>query len=134
VGVAFRLRPDGTYFVRIHGPNGVRELRAVFDTASELCLIQRSDAIELGYNAFYIPEVANLKTKLLTPHYLVKVPFITISKIEVGKLVVENVLTAAQDLSNELGVDFVMGRSLLGNYKLVYDFPRGIVELTEGSP
>lgn len=96
--------------------------------------MQRSDAIELGYNAFYTPDAPNLNTKAITPHYLIKVPFITIDKIEVGKLVVENVLTATQDLTQNLGVDFVIGRSLLGSYKLVYDFPRRIVELTEGSP
>jgi hypothetical protein len=94
--------------------------------------MQRSDAIELGYNAFYIPEAPNLKTTVLTPHYLVKAPFIKIDKLEVGQLVVENVLTAAQDLTQNLGVDFVIGRSLLGSLKLTYDFPRRIVELTGG--
>ncbi len=134
MGLVLRLRPDGTFFVRIHGPKGVRELRAVIDTASELCLIQRSDATDLGYNAFYIPEAPNVNTKIITPHYLIKVPFITIDKIEVGKFVVKNVLTAAQDLTENLGVDFVIGQSLLGSYKLVYDFPRRIVKLAEGSP
>jgi hypothetical protein len=133
--VVLRPRPNGRFFVKVMGPNGAHELLAAVDTASEICLIHRADAVELGYNASYIPNVPNaaMKTKVVTPWYALKVPFVTLTRVEVGDLAVEGVLTAAQDISEEMGLGFVLGRNFMQGLRLSYDFPNGemVLEKTE---
>lgn len=129
------LCPDKRFFVRIYGRSGVHELRAVIDTASTLCLIQRKDALELGYHAYYAPSIANFGagTKVLTPNYAINLPTVTLSKIEVGNIVLANVLTAAQDMLEDLGVDFVLGQNFLRNFEACFDFASEKVVLTSKS-
>ena len=41
------------FFIRVKGPKGVREFRAILDTGSTYSTIPLQDARELGYDAYY---------------------------------------------------------------------------------
>jgi predicted aspartyl protease len=122
--VILPLNPAKPFFVRVHGKYGVHELRAVIDTASTYCLMRRKDAIELGYHAYYDPGVANYGQGLvaLTPNYIIKLPIVTLTKLEVGGIVLENVMAATQDMTEDLGVDVVLGQNFLEGLEACFDF------------
>jgi predicted aspartyl protease len=131
--LALSLAEVSRFFVRIHGRLGVHELRAVIDTASPLCIINKRDLIELGYHAFYGPNIANVGegTKVLTPYYMIKAPTVKVSKIQVGGIEVSDVAAIGQDLTEDLGVDVVLGGSFMKHLKVTFDYPAGEVVLEE---
>jgi predicted aspartyl protease len=125
------LPTDRPFFVRIYGRYGVHELRAVIDTASELCLMQKKDALELGYHPFYSTGWANAGTgtNALTPYNVIEMPTFTLDKVEIGRMVWENVPTSAIDFIENLGVDVILGRSFLKGFEARFDFTKGTVAL-----
>ncbi len=126
------LRTDRPFFVRIYGRYGVHELRAVIDTASELCLMQKKDAIELGYHPFYLKGLANsgTGTNALTPYNVIEMPTFNLDRVEVGGMIWKNLPTSAIDFIENLGVDVLLGRSFLKGLEARFDFSKENVVLT----
>ncbi len=135
MGLILPLRRGKPFFVRVHGRYGIHELRAVIDTASELCLIQKKDALELGYSPFYSTGWANAGpgTTGVTPFNIIEMPTLTLDKVEVGSVVSENVPAAACDFIEDLGVDLILGQSFLKGYEACFDFAKERVVLTKKS-
>jgi|YelNatPaOPRAMG01_1025707.scaffolds.fasta_scaffold21997_5 hypothetical protein len=116
-------------FVRIHGKEGVHELRAAIDTAASLCMVQKRDLIELGYHAYFGPRVANIGegAEVITPYYKIRAPLVRVKEIELGRLIAKDVPCLGVDIFEDLGVDVILGRSFLENFDLEFDFKDDVV-------
>ncbi|MBI2183405.1 MAG: retropepsin-like domain-containing protein [Thaumarchaeota archaeon] len=120
-------------FVRVEGSNGERELRAILDSGATICLIRRSDALELGYQALYEKWMPFMGEggPAVTNGYIVDAPIVTLSEVSLGKITKKNVRTLAFELPEEGGIDFVVGTNFLKNMKVTMDFSRRTLRFDE---
>ncbi len=119
-----------TFFVRIKGPRGVRELRAVLDTGSSLCTIPTTDAREIGYEAFYDPIVNKGEgVYTLTQTGILDAGPLTLEEISVADLSAKNVPAIACNLPRMGGIDMILGLSFLNNFKTTIDFNQGYLTI-----
>jgi predicted aspartyl protease len=119
-----------TFFVRISGPKGSRELRAVLDTGSTYCTIPVVDARELGYDAFYDPLANKGDGALaLTQAGILDIASITLKDIKVAELSAADVPALAYELPRMSGVDMVLGLSFLQHFKITIDFHQGLLAI-----
>ncbi len=119
-----------SFFVRIKGPGGVRELRAILDTGSSCCTIPIVDARELGYDAFYDPLANKGEGSLaLTQGGILDVQPLTLQEISVAEISAVNVEALAYQLPRLSGADMILGISFLQHFKLTLDFKNGEVRL-----
>lgn len=115
-----------TLFVRIKGPRGVRELRAVLDTGSSLCTIPITDAREIGYPVFYDPIVNRGEGIFtLTQTGVMDLEGLTLEEISVAGLSAKDVPAVACHLPRMGGVDMILGLSFLSRFKITLDYEGG---------
>lgn len=114
------------FFVRVRGPKGFRELRAVLDTGSTQCAISPVDAREIGYDCFFDP-LANKGegTLAMTQAGILDVLQLTIEEIQVADISVKNVKTLAYELPKMSGIDMVLGLNFIDNFKTSIDYASG---------
>ena len=116
------------FFVRIMGPKGVRELKAVLGTGSMYCSIPVVDARELGYDAFYDP-LANKGDGALavTQSGILDVQPIILQEISVSQLSAGSVEALVYELPRVSGADMILGLSFLKHFKVTLDSPSGLL-------
>lgn len=115
-----------TFFVRIKGPHGARELRAILDTGCALCSLPTTDARELGYQAFFDP-VSDKGEGLytLTHTGIVEAGPLVLEELTVGDLAARNVAAVAWNLPRLGGIDVILGLSFLNRFKTIVDYNTG---------
>ena len=118
------------FFVKVKGPRGEREFRAVLDTGSTECTVPVQDARALGYNAYFDPFTRTgegvrgiSKTDLFESDELV------LDEIAVGDLVARNVKAITHELPRWAGVEGVIGNSFLQHFKTSLDFKEGYLTI-----
>jgi len=125
------LKTPITFFVRIKGETGVRELRAVLDTGSAYTLIPKKDAIQLGYQAWYDPLISDSGqgVKTVMGSIIIAAPFIILQEVSVGELTAKNVEAVAWDMPRPSGADVLLGLSFLKNFTITIDYKKGILRI-----
>jgi len=119
-----------TFFVRIRGPRGVRELRAILDTGSSVCTIPVTDAREIGYEAFYDPIVDKGDgIYTITQTGILDLGPLTLQEVGVAELSAKDVTAVVSNLPRAGGVDVILGLSFLQNFKTTIDFDQGYLKL-----
>ena len=113
-------------FVRIMGPKGIRELKAVLDTGSMYCSIPVVDARELGYDAFYDPLTNKGDGALaVTQGGILDVQPIILQEISVAELSAISIEALVYELPRVSGTDMILGLSFLKHFKITLDSPGG---------
>ena len=119
-------------FVRLKGRNGVtREYQALLAPTSEYCILPKVDAYQLGY-----PEAAS-DTRLPSPNSLAIASYmgygrgasIKIAQVDLGEMSFRDVEFIAFDVSQNVGIDVVLGLTLLRQMRLELDFVSGTLRL-----
>jgi len=121
-----------TFFVRVRGPRGVRELRAILDTGSTLCTIPITDARELGYATFYDPIVnkgEGVYTVSLTG--IMDLEGLTLEEVAVAGLSSKDVAAVACHLPRLGGIDVILGVSFLKHFKITLDYENGWLNMEQ---
>ncbi|MBI2183403.1 MAG: retropepsin-like domain-containing protein [Thaumarchaeota archaeon] len=117
------LSDPPTFFVKVKGPQGFKELRAVLATGATLCLIRRSDAQELGYPALYQPwmPVEAEGSPAVTNGFIIDAPLITLEEVSLGTISRKKLRAMAFELPEQGGVDFIVGTNFLEGMKVTFD-------------
>ena len=119
-----------TFFVRVKGPRGTRELRAALDTGSLLCTVPVVDARELGYDCFYDPLANKGEGALaITQGGILDVAPVVLEEISVADLSAKNVGALAYNLPTMSGIDMILGLSFLKHFKITIDYMRDYLEM-----
>jgi predicted aspartyl protease len=125
------------FFVRVKGPKGVREFRAVFDTGSAESLIPVQDARSLGYNAYFDP-ISNIGTgtPVITKSDVFETDEIVLEEISVADITAKNVKAIAYNMPGPSGIEAVLGMSFIGQFKSCIDGEQGYltIESTHNKP
>lgn len=123
------------FFVRVKGPKGVREFRAIFDTGSTDCLIPLQDARALGYDAYY-DEISKTgeATRGVTKLVMIETDEIVLEEVAVADLVARDVKALAYDMPKSTGIEAVLGTSFLRNFKTCINFEQGYLTIEPISP
>lgn len=116
-------------FVRVKGPRGYREYRAVLDTGSQYCIIPLQDARDLGYNAYNNPNDPGLGTNAVTKTDMVELDEIDLEEISIGNLKARNVKSLAYHLPRLTGVEALLGLSFLEQFKTTIDYRAGYLTI-----
>jgi hypothetical protein len=120
---AFRDLP--TTFVRLKGRNGVtREYRALLSPTSEYCVLPSVYAYRLGY-----PEAAN-DSRLPSPNSVAIASYvgygrgtvIRMAQVELGDISLRDIEFLTFDILQSIGLDVVLGLTLLRHMHLDLDF------------
>lgn len=115
-----------SFFVRVKGPKGVRELRAVLDTGSQRCAISPVDARDLGYDCFFDPLANKGEGELaLMQSGIMEVGPLVIEEINVADLRVANIEALAYELPKMSGVNMVLGLNFIENLRTSINFDEG---------
>ena len=111
------------FFVRVKGPKGIREFRAVFDTGSAYSLIPVHDARALGYDAYFDP-ISNIGTGtgVITKSDIMEADGIVLEEVTVGDVKARNVKAIAYNLPRLGGIEAVLGISFMCNFRSCIDF------------
>ena len=119
-----------TLFVRIKGNKGTRELRAILDTGSQFCVVPMVDAIQLGYDAYFVPgDEPGEGTIVATQGCIIESREIVLEEISVGDLVAKDVQAFCHELPRISGLEVVLGLSFLKNFKTTIDYKKGVLTL-----
>jgi predicted aspartyl protease len=109
------------FFIRVKGPKGIREFRAVLDTGSTYCLVPLQDARDLGYDAYFDPftrvgtgVVGVAKTDIFETDEIV------LEEVAVADLVAKNVRAMTHELPRSAGIEGVIGNSFLRFFKTTW--------------
>jgi predicted aspartyl protease len=125
------LKSPLTFFVRLKGERGVRELRATLKPFATLTVVPYRDMLRLGYPVVFDPRVPQRGDGRLvaTMQGEIEVPPVTVDEIMVGDLVAKNVESVAYDLPNYLGTDVILGESFLKNFVWTLDYHRKVIRI-----
>jgi predicted aspartyl protease len=117
-------------FVRIKGPKGVRELRAVIDTGSTDCLIPLQDARSLGYDAYFDPFTrVGVGFRGISKTDIFETDRITLEEVSIGGLTAKDVRSMTLELPKWGGIEGVLGNSFLRHFKTCFNFEEGYLDL-----
>lgn len=118
------------FFVRVKGPKGVREFRAVLDTGSTDSLIPLQYARELGYDAYYDDfSKTGEATRGITKTDIIETDEIVLEEVAVADLVARDVKALAYDMSRFTGIEAVLGISFLRNFNTYINFEQGYLTI-----
>ena len=114
------------FFVRVKGPKGTREFRAVFDTGSAYSLIPVQDARSLGYNAHFDP-VSDIGTgtSIITKSDFVETDEIVLEEVSVADLTAKNVKAIAYNMPQIGGIEAVLGMTFISQFKTCMNIEQG---------
>lgn len=93
---------------------------------SEYCVVPKVDAFALGYS-----EVAKIDPGVTSPNRMAFVTsstygrdaVIKIVQVDIGTISIKNVDFVTYDALQATGFDVILGRNLLNNMRLEFDFP-----------
>jgi len=118
------------FFVRVKGPKGIREFRAVLDTGSTDCLVSLQDARALGYNAYFEPMTREGKgTKGISKTDIFETDEIVLEEVSVGSLVARDVKAMTYELPKWSGIEGVLGLSFLRHFNTHINFEEGYLDI-----
>jgi predicted aspartyl protease len=119
------------FFIRIKGPKGIREFRAILDTGSTYCAIPLQDARELGYDAYYDDfSKTGEATKGISKMGILETDELELEEVIVADLVARNVKALTWDLPKFTGIEAVLGMSFLCHFNTCLDFKQGYLTIT----
>jgi predicted aspartyl protease len=111
------------FFVRVKGPQGEREMRAVLDTGSVYSMIPVQDARQLGYDAYFDRmSMPDCGTPAVTKSDIIETDSIELEEVRVGNLVATNVKALTWDMPRLAGVEAILGLSFLKNFMTTLDY------------
>jgi predicted aspartyl protease len=118
------------FFVRVKGPKGTREFRAVLDTGCTDCSIALQDARALGYNAFFEPFTRTGEGQLaISTTDIWESDELVLEEVVVGDLVAKNVKAMTRELPRLAGIEGVIGNSFLRYFKTCLNFEDGYLTI-----
>ncbi len=118
------------FFVRVKGPKGVREFRAVLDTGSTDSLIPLQDARDLGYEAYFDPFTRTGEGTLgITKTDIFETDEIVLEEVAVADLVARDVKALAFNMPKSAGFEAVLGISFLRNFNTHINFEQGYLTI-----
>lgn len=134
---SFPMMSPPLVFVRVMGPRGSRELRAVLSPTSEYCLIGRRDAEDLGYETgpyhrkiAFLPEINKDHALVLaTVGGIIEAPIISIVEMNLAEILARDVKTAVYDLPEPIGFDMLLGAPFFGHKSIAFDFSRNNIAI-----
>jgi predicted aspartyl protease len=116
--------------VRVKGPNGTREFRAVLDIGCTDCIVPLQDARALGYNAFFEPFTRTGEgTLAVSTTDLYETDEIVLQEVSIGNLVAKNVKALTRELPRFSGLEGVLGVSFLSHFKVCVNYTEGYMEI-----
>lgn len=119
-----------TLFVRVKGPKGVREFRAVVDTGSTDCLIPLQDARALGYDAYFDPFTrVGVGFRGISKTDIFETDRITLEEVSIGGIVARDVRAMTHELPKWSGIEGVIGVSFLSHFKTCFNFEEGYLDI-----
>lgn len=127
-----KITPDRpiTFFVRIKGKKGIRELRAVLDMGSDYSIIPLQDAVKLGSIEFWNPDPEpDELMEAVTNACSIEGYEIVLDEVSVADAVAKNVKALAYDIPRAAGVEAVLGLSFLKNFKTTIDYGKGYLTI-----
>jgi len=116
-------------FVRIKGPKGSREYRAVLDTGSQYCVIPLQDARDLGYDTYVHPDDPGDGVKAVTKSDMAEYNFAELEEISVADVSAANVKALAYYLPKASRVEATLGLSFLENFRTTIDYGKGYLTI-----
>ena len=127
-----KINPDDpiVFFIRVKGPKGIREFRAVLDTGSTDSLIPLQDARALGYDAYFDPftRVGEGK-RAVSKTDLFETDEIVLEEVFVGDLIAKDVKALAFDMPKSAGIEAVLGLSFLRHFNTQINFEEDYLEI-----
>lgn len=121
-----------TFFVRVKGSRGERELRAVLSTGSSLCTIPPTDAREIGYEAFYDPLMdSGDGIYTINQTGIMDLGGLVLEEVKVANLSATNVPAVACQLPRMGGIDMILGLSFLNRFNTILDYENGWLTIEE---
>ncbi|RJO60576.1 MAG: hypothetical protein C4542_08825 [Dehalococcoidia bacterium] len=118
------------FFVRVKGPKGIREFRAVLDTGSTDCLVPLQDARALGYAAYFEPTTKEgTGTTGISKTDIFETDEIVLEEVSVGGLVARDVKAMTYELPRWSGIEGVLGLSFLRHFNTRINFEEGYLDI-----
>ena len=130
--VELPLKMPVTAFVQVVGFNNkVREFQAILDTGSTHSVISLKEALDLGYDAYYPPDVGEVGTRVVMPRGILECKMITLKEVRLGELKVLGLEAVAIGLPEQSGVIMLLGTNFLKSFKTTIDYGRGTLTIEE---
>jgi len=118
------------FFVRVKGPKGTREFRAVLDTGATDCIIPLQDARALGYNAYYDAFTRTGEGKRgISKTDIFETDEIVLEEISVADLTARDVKAMTHELPKWSGIEGVLGMSFLSHFNTCLNFEQGYLDI-----
>ena len=118
------------FFVRVKGPKGVREFRAILDTGSTDSSIPLQDARQLGYDAYYDDfSKTGEGTNGISKTAMFETDEIVLEEVAVADLVARDVKALTLDLPRFSGIEAILGISFLRHFNTCIDFEKGYLTI-----
>ena len=118
------------FFIRVKGPKGTREFRAVLDTGATDCLVPLQDARALGYDAYFDPFTrVGVGVTGVAKTDIFETDEIILEEVAVADLVAKNVKAMTHELPRSSGVEGVVGNSFLQYFKTTLNFKEGYLTI-----
>ncbi len=118
------------FFVKVKGPRGTREFRAVLNTGCSDCLMSLQDARDLGYNAFFEPFTRTGEGRsAISISDIFETDEIAVEEISIGDLVAKNVKVLTKEMPRFAGIEGVIGLSFLKHFNTTINFEEGYLTI-----
>lgn len=112
---------------RLFGPNGKCRIEMALDTGATYTMIPWDVTEILGYD----PTKSRERIILTTASTIEKGPLITLERIKIFDVEVENVKVAVHDLPPKSRVDGLLGLSFLKHFNIDLHFKEGLLEFKD---
>ncbi len=113
--------------ITLEGEGGIkRRIKVALDTGATYTMIPWEIAEALGYR----PEISKEKVTLITASGVETAPIIEVKKIRFLDEIADNVPVVCHDLPPKSFVVGLLGSSFLREFKIVIDYPKGILEIS----
>ena len=118
------------FFVRVKGPKGIREFRAILDTGSTYSAIPLQDAQQLGYDAYFDDfSKTGEGTNGISKTAMFQTDEIVLEEVAVADLVARDVKALTMDLPRFSGIEAILGISFLRHFNTCINFEQGYLTI-----
>jgi predicted aspartyl protease len=117
------LSPVPSLFAKVNGRNGTRELRAIVSPSSNYTVISLRDALQLGYSVIWRSPASSAIA--ITLGGIMRTAKLKLDEVSIGAgFMAKSVEALSYELPEPSGVDMILGKSFLKDFKLTFDYSK----------
>jgi clan AA aspartic protease (TIGR02281 family) len=121
------LQTPITLKIKIIGPKDLREIDTILDTGARYTTISWQVLEDIGYDPARTPK----KVSIITANGIIEAPLLKIKEITIGEIKVNNVEVVCLDVPELVGIEGLLGLSVLDKMKTEIDYKNKILEIQD---